>query len=183
MYLYFHVIRIPNVSIVNFLYFYFILFIYSTTFHKTSIEKSQLVAGFYYLNKLSSLKNKNKQKTDAICLSASLLSSFPLIDGFYFILFYFFQAGPHKTWNRSLLLRQGSITQVCQQKLQQIQPVTPGRGHVRLQSKFLSDKPLKSSLNGLSKHNAVPPKKKRLLNKLQRRHLECLILGDKVRLK
>lgn len=32
--------------------------------------------------------------------------------------------------------------QVCQQKLLHIQPVTLGKGHVRLQSKFLSDKNL-----------------------------------------
>lgn len=32
---------------------------------------------------------------------------------------------------------------MCQQKLQQIRSVTPGKGHVILQSKFLFDKPLK----------------------------------------
>lgn len=70
-------------------------------------------------------------------------------------------ASPHThtqktTWKRSLLLCQGSITQVCQQKLQQIQPVTPMKGHVRLQSKFLVDKTLEYSLNGLSIHSVAP---------------------------
>ena len=34
----------------------------------------------------------------------------------------------------------GLITQVCQQRQEQLQPLTPGKGHVRPQSKFLSDK-------------------------------------------